>query len=103
MPEYPEYDRDITLRLVNSETRIKNWVITGVVSNLLLLLATGGPLVYYLGQLSAQNTMVVQSTTATASQIEVIVKRMDRLEFEASSRESWMIERGYKPPYRRTP
>jgi hypothetical protein len=58
--DYGKYDRDVSQRILHSETRIKNWVIGGVLANLVILIGIGAPMVWYLGQLSAQVGVIAQ-------------------------------------------
>lgn len=77
---YAAFDRDVSGRLAHLETRIKYWVIAGVVTNLLALIGLGIPLVYYLGTLNAQTTAAIATVGTTTSSINSLTERITRLE-----------------------
>ena len=76
---FPELDEDIDRRILHSETRIKYWVVAGVIANLVTLLLGGIPMVYYLGQMSEKMNMALVSNKLTT---DVLAQRGD-----------WMKER----------
>lgn len=100
MPEsqYAHYDRDVSQRILHSETRIKNWVIGGVLANLVVLIGIGAPMVYYLGQLSAQT----QASSVVLNQVQGDVNRLKDLQNELRARQNAMMahlrKEGFEPP-----
>lgn len=76
---FPTLEEEVDRRITHSETRIKFWVISGVLANLIVLIGLGAPLVYYLG------TMQAQATTAMTG--------LSQLTAEVEKRGSWMQER----------
>lgn len=77
---YAAFDRDVSSRLMHLETRIKYWVIAGVVTNLLALIGLGIPLVYYLGTLNAQTSAAISTVNITSASINSLTERVTRLE-----------------------
>jgi hypothetical protein len=96
---YEAYDQDVTRRLDHAETRIKYWVVAGICANLLALVGLGIPMVYYLGTLNAQTTQALTTVNTSAAQLSQLNSRLARLEFQAASREAWMVSQGYNPPH----
>lgn len=95
---YEAYERDVTQRISHSETRIKYWVIAGVVANLLVLIGVGVPMVYYLGQMSAQATEVIASVAKTSMQLDKIEVTQRRQAVWQYAAEQWMQSQGFLPP-----
>ena len=81
---FPGLEEDITRRIGHSETRIKNWIISGILANLVILIGIGAPLIYYLG------TMQAQATTAMA-QVAKITATLDQRSGWMTEREMWEI------------
>lgn len=76
---YHDYDRDVSQRILHSETRIKNWVIGGVLANLVVLIGIGAPMVWYLGQLSAQTSNLISTMTQLTNDYTEIKRDQDKL------------------------
>lgn len=100
MPEssFEAYERDVQARILHSETRIKNWVIGGVLANLLVLIGIGAPMVYYFGQLSTQT-----ATSATVlNQVAADVNRLKDGQAVLRTRQNAIIAHlrkdGFEPP-----
>lgn len=88
---------DIDRRISHSEMRIKNWVIAGVLANLLVLIGIGAPLVYYLGSISAQSVMAITQLNATQTQLSTINEWIRRREIKDAAVEAWMQGKGFRP------
>jgi len=89
---------DMDRRILHSETRIKNWVIAGVLANLLVLIGIGAPLVYYLGSISAQSTMAITQLSETNNRLAIMDRWIRRHEVWDATVEAWMESQGYRPP-----
>lgn len=100
MPENPYelYETDLDRRILHSETRIKNWVIGGVLANLLVLGGIGAPMVYYLGQLSVQ----ISSSAAVLNQLSADITRLKDGQLFIRTRQNAIIAHmrkdGFEPP-----
>lgn len=77
---YDAYDADVNRRIELSETRIKYWVIAGVIANLLAAISLGIPLVYYLGSLNTQTATAITKLDKSVLDAEALHKRVNRLE-----------------------
>lgn len=100
--EYSAYDRDVSQRILHSETRIKNWVIGGVLANVLVLIGVGAPMVWYLGQLSAVANVSVGTVTRLDSEVRKLREDSDRMDFRQTSMVEYLQRHGYQvPPERR--
>lgn len=84
--------------ILHSETRIKYWVIAGVVANMVALVGIGAPLIYYLGTMQAQTTAALATIQAANSQLVEMDKRLNQHEVWESNAETWMVQKGFIPP-----
>lgn len=95
---FPDLDEDIDRRILHSETRIKYWVIVGVLVNVLAVIGLGAPLIYYLGTMQAQATAAI----ASLNKSDEVQDRQDRWirdhEIRDASLEQWAQRQGYTPP-----
>lgn len=98
---FPELSSDIDRRIVHSETRIKNWVIGGILANLIALIFAAIPLVYYLGQIQAQSSQALQTIQSTSAELERRRDWMLDRQLWEQSMESWAAQHGYVPSVRR--
>lgn len=87
-------DREI----LHSETRIKFWVVAGVLANLVILIGIGAPLIYYLGTIQSQANSAMITIQATSVKVQDIEQRVNRHELWESAAESWMNQKGFVPP-----
>lgn len=100
---FPTLSEDIDRRISHAETRIKNWVMTGILVNLFTLLAVVGPSVYYLGKVS----MTMESAIQAIHDVQVVQNRrggwmLERTYWE-SRMEDWAVANGYKVGTTRRP
>lgn len=95
---FPELSDDINRRITASETRIKYWVIMGILGNTVGLLAIALPLVFYLGQISTSFDSTVEQVAETRrlAVVDGDWKR-DQMIWRATA-EQWMIAQGFIPP-----
>lgn len=95
---FPDLDEDMDRRILHSETRIKYWVIVGVLANVIMLIGLGAPLIYYLGTMQAQATAAI----ASINKSNEIQDRQERWirdhEIRDASLEQWAQGQGYTPP-----
>jgi len=89
-------DREI----LHSETRIKFWVVAGVLANLVMLIGIGAPLIYYLGTIQAQATSVLATIQETSGKLDAIEIRINAQDRRIDSAETWMEGKGYQAPIR---
>lgn len=89
---------ELDRRILHSESRIKFWVIGGILANILSLAAVAIPLIFYLGQMQTQ----FASTVASAGVSESELRKLDRWKLE---REIWeqavnnhLSPKGFQPP-----
>lgn len=94
---FPDVGKEIDLRVNHSETRIKNWVVTGVVVNLIALLVAALPMVYTLGQIAATFDASVAKGNNTSRQITEIQQWQREREVWAAGIEAYLITKGYQP------
>lgn len=94
---YNAYDADITRRLEHSETRIKNWVIGGILANLMVLIGVGLPMVYYLGGIQNQTLSMLANSTAADQRMDRFEKWMTQREIWEANISSQMSANGMKP------
>lgn len=95
---FPELSDDINRRIAASETRIKYWVIMGILGNSIGLLTIALPLVFYLGQIST-------SFDSTVDEVKGIKQaaagdgdwKRDQMVWRATA-EQWMVTQGFIPP-----
>lgn len=95
---FPELSQDMDRRILHAETRIKYWVVAGVLMNLLIFLSAGLPLVYYLGQIQTQARAALDTIKTTTQVVNDRNKAIQRQELWEQSIESWAESKGYKPP-----
>lgn len=95
---YSLYESDVNRRILHSETRIKAWVIGGVLANLLVLIGIGAPMVYYLGQLSAQTTASSISLNKISSDIQTNKARVRNLEQRQNAIARFLEKQGFETP-----
>lgn len=95
---FPDLQNDIDARVQNSEVRLKNWVLAGVIANLLVAIGGAGPIVFYLGQISRDISTSLQTQQAQQVELQARAKWMqERMIWEARM-EAWAESKGYKPP-----
>lgn len=95
---FPELSQDVDRRIQHAETRIKYWVVAGVLANLLALIGAAIPLVYYLGGVQAQTSTVASTVQSTSSQLSRTGDWMQDRELWEQSMELWAQQKGYIPP-----
>lgn len=99
MHDGPIPSSEIDRRINHSETRIKNWVIAGVATNLIGIMLFSVPLVYYLGGI--QEKIAVATSSIAAANDPTRVAAVDdwrhRREIWEAKVEAWMITQGYNP------
>ena len=94
---FPEFGDEVDRRIEHSETRIKNWVATGVVANLVALFVMAIPLTYSLGQIQAKFDAVLVTSQDTAKRLkDMDTWRRDREVWETSV-ESYLATQGFRP------
>lgn len=95
---FPELSHDIDRRILHAETRIKYWVVGGILLNLFAILIPLVTLVYYLGGIQSQTSAALTSIQGQGAELQ---KRgdedIDRRLWEQSI-ESWAVAKGYVPP-----
>lgn len=87
--------------ILHSETRIKYWVIAGVVANMIALVGVGAPLIYYLGTMQAQTTAALATIQNANNHLTEMDKRLNQHEVWESNAETWMVQKGFIPPRNR--
>ncbi len=70
---FPELSDEIDRRVTHSETRIKFWVMAGVVVNLMVAVGAAIPLVFTMGQISRDISS--SASTQNAQAIEMVAQR----------------------------
>lgn len=81
---FPEWGHDVDRRIAASESRIKFWILSGVITNLLVAVGAAIPLVFYMGQISRDIAAAVASQEKTAiSQAATDNWMRDRMVWEA--------------------
>ena len=95
---YSAYDADVNRRIQHAETRIKYWVIGGVLANLLALVGLGAPLVYYLGTLNAQTTSAITTVATVNTNLSKMDDKLRELEFRQRSVMTYLKGKGFEPP-----
>ena len=90
-------DREI----LHSETRIKFWVVAGVLANLVILIGIGAPLIYYLGTIQSQANSAMVTIQATSVKLQEVEERVNRHELWESAAETWMNQQGFVAPRQR--
>lgn len=95
---FPELSQDVDRRIAHAETRIKYWVVAGVLVNLVSLVIAAIPLVYYLGGVQAQTGSVAQTVQSTSTELQRRGDWMQDRELWEQSMESWAQQKGYIPP-----
>jgi len=96
---FPDLSEEIDRRIMHSETRIKYWVVGGVLVHLLTLAISVIPVVFYLGQISrdisdATNKVNALQVKSDESNTEAARWIRDRMAWEASI-EQWAASKGY--------
>lgn len=95
---FPELSHDVDRRIQHAETRIKYWVVAGVLVNLVAIVIPVVTLVYYLGGIQSQITTALASIQSQSSELS---RRgdddVDRRLWEQSI-ETWAMNKGYVPP-----
>ena len=102
---FPELSADMDRRISHSETRLKFWVVGGVLANLIALAAIGLPMVYYAGQVVEQietdRRVAAQEFVEGAERDAILAARgiwmQDRRAWELSV-EPYLRELGWNPP-----
>lgn len=102
---FPELSNDMDRRIAHSETRLKFWVVGGVLANLIALAAIGLPMVYYAGKLVEQieaDRLVAKAELIEAAERDAILAArgiwmQDRRAWELSV-EPFLKDLGWTPP-----
>ena len=95
---FPELSSDIDRRIQHSETRIKFWIIGGVLANLLVAMAGALPIIYSLGQMTTQFDAALKTMTQLKDDgVDADTWREERLLWEFSV-EQHLRRSGYIPP-----
>lgn len=94
---FPDLDEDIDRRIAHAETRIKYWVIIGVLANVAALIGLGAPLIYYLGSMQAQASVAIASLSKSSDQLERQQNWIRKREMKDASLEAWAKTKGYQP------
>lgn len=98
---FPELSDDMDRRIMHSETRIKFWIIGGVLAN--VLVAVGGviPIVYMLGQVSSQFATAVQGIDNNTTQLNEQGTWRQNQELWKADVEAYLRQQGYETRERR--
>ena len=95
---FPDLKGDIDERVQHSEVRLKNWVLAGVIANLLVAIGGAGPIVFYLGQISRDINTSLATQQAQTVELQARQKWMqDRMVWEARV-EAALEAKGFKMP-----
>lgn len=97
MDLFPDVGEEIDRRVVHSETRIKNWVVTGIVANLVMLFAIAIPMTYSLGQIQAKFDAVIVSTQDSDKKLKDLDTWQRDREVWETSVESYLVTQGFHP------
>lgn len=96
---YDSYDADVNRRIEASESRIKYWVISGIVANLLAMMGVGIPMVYYLGTLNAQTTQAIADMNKSVLDREQQAAKISEIEYRQRSAIQFLHDKfGYQTP-----
>lgn len=81
---FPDWGVDVDRRIAASESRIKFWVLGGVITNLVVAVGAAIPLVFFFGQISRDIAATVAAQQASVISAEETVKwRQARMVWEA--------------------
>ncbi len=97
MDLFPELSADVDRRIAAAESRIKNWVLVGVLANFFVIVGAAVPMIFYLGRITEQATQalsVIQASDVKVSNHEAWMRKRERWEVQV---QSWMEGRGFKP------
>lgn len=95
---FPDIDEELDRRISFSELRIKNWIILGILGNIVTLVGAALPVIFYLGQMNATATQALDTIRQQQIQLDITREwRAERMLWESST-EQWMISKGYVPP-----
>lgn len=95
---YPELSEEIDRRILHSETRIKYWVLGGVLANVATFALTAIPSVFYLGQLSTNLENATTLLSVQVQELQRIKEQQERRNSWEVAAEQWMIGQGFQPP-----
>ena len=95
---FPELSDEVDRRIAYAETRVKNWVLVGILGNVLTLGAAVTPAVYFLGQLSTSAAEAVSTIERQQSELERLGAWRSRRMIWESNLESWAVQKGFRPP-----
>lgn len=82
-----ELRSDMDHKVLHSETRIKNWVMGGILANVLVIASFGFPAVYYMGQLQAQFSVAFASQQVSNGELSQIKAKIQELEIRQAKDE----------------
>lgn len=81
---FPDLSEEIDRRIIHSETRIKYWVLVGVIVNFLIAIGAAIPVIWTSGQISADIRSSLQAQQSQALEMAARGKWMqDRMVWEA--------------------
>lgn len=92
-------EAEVDRRILHSETRIKSWVIGGVLANLILLASVGLPYVYFAGQTAKSLGDMADDSKGQTEKFREMQIWMRNHEILQQSMQIWMENQGYRPPY----
>ena len=98
---FPEFSQDVDRRILHAETRIKSWVVGGILANVMALFMFCVPMVYYLGKMQAQFTTALAAVTDNSKALSNRREWIRDREMWEESVDRWGKSKGFNPPPRR--
>lgn len=95
---FPGLSEEIDRRIAYSEQRIKNWVLGGIIANVLVVAGAAIPMVFYLGQMSRDGAQALATIQVQQSQLATIQNDVQKRIIWETTAEQWMVSKGFSPP-----
>lgn len=95
------FDDEVDKKISYSERGIKNWVLLGILANVLVAIAGVVPIVFYLGSMQAQFTDALNRISESNIQLKAQAIWMKDREIWEAQIEATLRERGIDTPTRK--
>lgn len=95
---YPNLGDGVNQRVRDSEHRIKFWVISGILVNVVAMIMVAVPIVYYFGQASQASIAMSQTVAKNRLDLDALQRQTQDIDTWIATAEQFLITKGFTPP-----